>query len=106
MKGLMRLLKKKAEKGERISPEDKSAKLSVLDALDKMMDDEDADGMKKVTVMSPDKEGLAEGLEKAKEVIEKKADEDCEDEVCEIDDSESKEDQIARLKSELAELES
>lgn len=111
MQSLMSLLKKKAEKGETISPADKSAKLSVLDALDKMMDDENAAGMKKVTVMAPDKEGLEAGLEKAKDVVEKKeAAEEAECEMCaeegyEHEMGEEADDELARLKARIAELE-
>jgi hypothetical protein len=105
----MKLLKKKAENGERISEADKAAKLSVLDALDQMMDDQNAEGMKKVTVMSPNKEGLEAGLEKAKEVVEKKeAADEAECEMCEeegYDHEMSEESEIDRLRARLAELE-
>lgn len=109
MQSLLKLLKKKAEKGDYISESDKAAKLSVLDALDKMMDDENAAGMKKVTVMAPDKEGLEAGLEKAKDVVEKKeAAEEAECEMCEEEGYEhemDEESEIARLRARIAELE-
>lgn len=71
MKMLEKLLEKK--KGEKpISKEYKDSKMSVLKALhdemSRMMGD-DLKGLKKVTVASDDKEGLEEGLDKAKDLI-------------------------------------
>lgn len=67
---LMKHLEKKGKKLK--SPLEKQAKMDVLGELSKqagsMMGDK-IRGLKKVTVASNDKEGLEEGLEKAKELI-------------------------------------
>ena len=66
------LLMKKAKEGKTISPEKAKEKMSVLDELSSMMGGEMADklkGMKKVSVMAKDDEGLKAGLEKAEEVL-------------------------------------
>jgi hypothetical protein len=62
---------KQKEKG--MSPMEKDAKMSVLNDLHKMASDAMADhmngSMKKVTVASPDEEGLEHGLDKAKDLL-------------------------------------
>lgn len=92
------LLMKKAKEGKTISPEQAKEKMSVLDELSGMMGGEMADklkGMKKVSVIAKDEEGLKKGLDKAEEVLE-----DSEE------DSEEKEDQdLSELsKEELIEM--
>lgn len=103
----------------------KDAKMSMLKELQKAMGDsmsEDVKGLKKVTVASPDKEGLKEGLEKAKEMIgdigpqgqsEEKEDEENESEEMESEEAEEEMEEaeesdpmakIAELEKELAEL--
>jgi hypothetical protein len=107
------LLKKKAKEGKYLSDDDKRAKKGVVDEIDEMMGNAMGENLKKVTVAADSKEGLEAGLEKAKEVIAKKADaEDAECEMCdeegyehEMDAEPSKDDRIAQLKAELAELE-
>ena len=76
------LLMKKAKEGKTISADDAKQKMTVLDQLSSMMGGEMADkmkGMKKVSVMAKDDEGLKAGLEKAEEVIDDSED-DKEDE--------------------------
>lgn len=70
---LMQLMKKKAEAGSGdMSPEYKDSKMKTLQALHgemgKLMGG-DLQGLKKVTVASPDEAGLSEGLDKAKELL-------------------------------------
>lgn len=54
----------------------KEAKKEVLKMLKKMMRDDSygkmGEGIQKVTVMAPDKEGLKEGLSKAEEILQKR----------------------------------
>lgn len=66
------LLKKKAAEGKFLSEDEKAAKLGVVKEIDDMMGEVMGDNLKKVTVAADSKEGLEAGLEKAKEVIEKK----------------------------------
>jgi len=68
MKGLKELMKN-AEKIEKDSPE-YEAKKSTLDAIKKLVRDMDSEKIKKVVVASPSKEGLEEGLDKAKSILE------------------------------------
>jgi len=72
---LMKLMAKKKSETP-LDPEYKKAKLGVLGDLHgemgKLMGD-DVKGLKKVTVASPDTSGLAEGLDKAKELLAGKA---------------------------------
>lgn len=59
----------------------KDVKLGLLKELQRVMGGSMADelrGMKKVTVASPDKEGLEAGLEKAKEMVDGEESEDSE----------------------------
>lgn len=74
MKDLEKLLMKKADKQELSKPAIQ-AKMDVLKELfelsQKLLGEKvkgGMDEMKKVTVMAPDKEGLKEGLDKAKEI--------------------------------------
>lgn len=63
---------KKMMGGKKLSPIESKAKMGVLQKLKEDMQDMMGDkvaGLKKVTVASDDKEGLEEGLKKAKEMI-------------------------------------
>jgi hypothetical protein len=60
------------KKGKELDPAYKSAKMGVLDQIKGLAEDHmkgDIAGLKKVSVMAPDEEGLKEGLETAKEVV-------------------------------------
>lgn len=68
---MKKLLDSKKQKGM-LSDDEASAKMSVLKNLRGKSDASAADrlkGMKKVSVMSDSEEGLEQGLEKAKEII-------------------------------------
>lgn len=68
---MMKLMKKKGEK--KLSDNEKEAKLSVAKEMRDMasgMMGEKLKGLKKVTVASDSKEGIEEGLEKAKDMVE------------------------------------
>lgn len=70
MKDFKELLAKKGK--SQMDPMHKAVKLGMLDELKRAMEDgmaEDVKGLKKVSVASSSKEGLAEGLEKAKEMV-------------------------------------
>jgi hypothetical protein len=59
-------------KKAKLKPHEKMAKMKALDDLKGVMQDlmrGDLDSMKKVTVAADSKEGLEEGLEKAKEML-------------------------------------
>jgi hypothetical protein len=75
MEKLMKLLAKKKEMGQELSPVEKEAKMSVVDSLKKMAQDHMGDamkkGMKKVSVLSDSEEGLEHGLDKAKDIVKK-----------------------------------
>lgn len=101
MKRFIDLLKEKAAKGEYLSEDEKAAKKPLIDEISDMFGNEMAENMKKVTVVAPDQEGLEEGLEKAAEVVESGEIEELEEEAEEL----SKDDKIAQLRAELAELE-
>lgn len=67
-----KLMMKKKEEGKMLSPVAKDAKMGVLKDLHKMASDSMADkihGLKKVSVMAPDSEGLAAGLHKAEDLV-------------------------------------
>lgn len=71
---LAKLLEKKKREGKMMSPMEADAKMSMLQALkdemgDGMKDDLMAHKMNKVEIAAPDKEGLEEGLDTAKDVI-------------------------------------
>lgn len=73
---LKKLMEKKGTSD--MSPEYKNSKKEMLMQLMKEMDGmmaEPMKNMKKVTVASPDKEGLEEGLDKAKEILSDKNEE-------------------------------
>lgn len=72
-----KLMSKK--KDSKMNPEYKGAKMSALQELKKAMAEmmsDDVKGLKKVTVASDSKQGLEEGLEKAKEAFSKMPSED------------------------------
>lgn len=66
-----KMLAKKKGSGDGMSSGRQKARGSVLDDLMGNMDSRDGQklGMKKVSVMAPSEEGLEEGLNKAKEVV-------------------------------------
>lgn len=70
---LQKLLDKKKGDGAPLDDNYKGAKMSMLQALHdemkKMMAGGMQDGVKKVTVAAPDEEGLAHGLDTAKDVL-------------------------------------
>jgi len=72
MKDLEKLLMKKKETGK-MSEEEAQAKMDVLSELLEMGSrvKNGMDSLKKVSVISDDKEGLEKGLEKAQELVEK-----------------------------------
>jgi hypothetical protein len=115
--GFKKLLLKKKEKSGEMSEGRQKARGSVLDDLMGNMDSRDGQklGMKKVSVMAPSEDGLKEGLEKAKEVVDGKLPEGSEaEELGESHDEEEQEqpmehkspeelmEEIERLKAELA----
>lgn len=68
----MKDMKKLMGSSKKLSPIESKAKMSVLEKLKQDMQDmmgEKVSGLKKVTVASPDKEGLEKGLDKAKELL-------------------------------------
>jgi hypothetical protein len=69
---MKKIMDKKGGKGSKLSDTEREAKMSVLEDLRKMMEDQmggHLDGLKKVTVASPDQHGLEKGLETAQELI-------------------------------------
>jgi hypothetical protein len=75
MKAFQKLLEKKKDGGKELDPLYKDAKMSTLKALrgemvDMMKGDLAKPGMKKVEVAANDEEGLAAGLDKAKDIVE------------------------------------
>lgn len=94
MEEFLKLLSKKAqEQGGPKMNRHMEAKAAMAKELSDVLSGDLADGikgMKKVTVASDSDEGLEEGLEKAKEVLESK--EDMEDESEESENSEDSED--------------
>lgn len=87
MKDLEKMLMSKKDKGE-MSKEDIQAKMDVLMELMQMAREamgskvkSGMDEMNKVSVMAPDKEGLEEGLDKAKELMQSPMLEESEEEM-------------------------
>jgi len=79
MNSYEKLIAKKKKGNEEMSPMVKQAKMGILENLRDMADSQMGEklmNMKKVSVASDSKEGLASGLEKAKEMIESQADEE------------------------------
>lgn len=67
------LLKQKAKEGKILSDEEAKGKMSVLDEMDDIIGEKMSDkvkGLKKVSVAAPNQEGLEEGLDLAKNVVE------------------------------------
>lgn len=120
MKKLKELMMKKAKEGKFVSEDEQKIKGGLLDAIGSIMSEGGAEklkGLKKVTVASDSPEGLKEGLKKAEDVVENKMEDEDEDEEEESEMEEScpmksensmpsKEEKIALLKQQLAELES
>lgn len=80
---LKKLIDKKKKEGKTLSPVHKEARSTVLEDLMDHLSDMGMDkvkGLKKVTVASDSKEGLAKGLDKATEMVEKSPLEAMEDE--------------------------
>lgn len=99
MKQMKKMLEKNDEKEMSMK---KDAKLSALHGLKKMATDlmgedlkSNLEGMKKVTVASPDKEGLKLGLEKAKDMVSNQD----ETEESEMDENESVEDEVSEIEN-------
>lgn len=76
MKKMMEMMEAKKSVGEEMSPEHLKALRDVLDELIAMSSEEAGkqvksgmEGLQKVTVAAPNKEGLEKGLEKAQEVV-------------------------------------
>lgn len=71
---LKKIIEKKKKDGKTLSPVHKEARSTVLEDLMDHLSDMGMDkvkGLKKVTVASDSKEGLAKGLDKATEMVEK-----------------------------------
>jgi hypothetical protein len=103
-----KLVSKKKEEGKSISPVHKKAKGSVLEDLMQHLGASGLDkikGMKKVSVAADSKEGLAEGLEKASELINHEPEESEDEEMAESPEEEQSEDSPEALKAKIAELE-
>jgi hypothetical protein len=80
---LKKIIDKKKKEGKTLSPVHKEARSSVLEDLMDHLSDMGMDkvkGLKKVTVASDSKEGLAKGLDKATEMVGKSPMEAMEDE--------------------------
>lgn len=74
MDNLAKIIAKKKAQGQTMSKPEMDAKKSVLEHLMSDMDDLGADkvnGIKKVTVAAPDKQGLEHGLAQAANLVEK-----------------------------------
>lgn len=72
MEHMKKMIEKMRAKGKKMAPEEKKAKMSVLQDLHKEASSAMADGLKglkKVTVASDSEEGLEHGLEKAKDIV-------------------------------------
>lgn len=87
---LEKLMMDKMGDSKKMNPKEIQAKLDVLKELFEMAHSKAgegvADGMQKLTVMAPDKEGLMEGVEKAEEMMKSDYPEKMED-MMEDDDS-------------------
>lgn len=74
MNKLQKMLDKKKMGGHGLSDIERDAKMSVVDAMKEMANDEMSgrlNGLKKVSVASNSPEGLEKGLDKAKELVRK-----------------------------------
>lgn len=105
MKDLEKLLMKKKDNGK-LSEDEAQAKMDVLMELLEMAQGamgskvkNGMDGLKKVSVMAPDKEGLEEGLEKAQDLMEKPEIEEMVDseEKSESPEMEAKEEALSKM---------
>jgi len=98
------LLLKKQSEGKVLDPKIAKHKMSIIEELmDAMGEDmgERIKGLKKVTVAASSKEGLEEGLDKAKEVVEEAPMEEEESE-----ESEEESEDVSELKAKISELKS
>jgi len=69
---LKELMKQKAKEGKFVGDKEKSFKEELLNEIDSIIGEKgvgELKGLKKVVVASKDTEGLKEGLDKAKEVV-------------------------------------
>lgn len=109
-KDLEKLFRKKLEEKGPISEKEQKARDSVYDDLSEMADEEMVKPIKAVKVMSNSKEGLEEGLDKAKEVLghsEESEDESAEEHAAEGEEGEEMEDMSeAELMKKLEEIKS
>lgn len=74
---LEELMKKKGKGGDKLDPQYKDAKMSVLEEIKALCEDRmsgDLGDLKKVTVAAPDSEALKEGLDKAEKMVDKMPD--------------------------------
>ena len=102
MKEFKDLLKKKMSEGCKMSDNEKEAKMCVLDELKAMMRGKMGEDLKEVTVASDSKEGMKEGLEKAKDLVaaNEEMDEDISEDDMDSDSDEKPEDMIADMSEE------
>lgn len=100
MKGLEELFKRKLKEKGPISDKEQKARDSVYNELEDVADHEMAKPLMSAKVMAPNKEGLEEGLEKAKEIVAK--DGEAEEEMSEMDEDsfEDKEDSDKEMSKE------
>lgn len=82
-------MKAKESNGKPLDSKSSKAKKEMLDHLSGLMKDHMSSGLKKVTVASDSPEGLEKGLEKAKEIVEKKEVPDMEDEAEDMSEEDS-----------------
>jgi cobalamin biosynthesis protein CobT len=103
VEALLKSLMKKKKDGKELDPQYKDAKMGVLKEIHKMASDDmgaDLKGLKKVTVAAPDKSGLAQGLDAAKEIVGQGAEEgSAEEESAESPEVEAKEDEAGEVES-------
>ena len=97
MKDLLKLLAAQEGQGEEMSEIEIQAKMDVLRELLEMAQAHSgkgiADRMQKLTVASPSKEGLMEGMEKAEEIVEEMPEEGEMPEIPIKDEEEDEEDE-------------
>lgn len=106
---MMKMMMDKKAGAKKLDPEYKKVKMGLLKDLHgdmgKMLG-EDFKGMKKVTVASPDSEGLAQGLDKAEEMLGMEESEEGEEsEMCPVCGDACAGHELSELDSKIAELE-
>ena len=105
---LKKIIEKKKKEGKTLSPVHKEARSTVLEDLMDHLGEMGLDkvkGLKKITVASDSKEGLAKGLDKATEMVEKSPmdameDEDVSDHGANESEEESSEHEMAEEEEE------